>query len=135
MNNQALIEMNAIVANFLSHDQYHQWISNLGKTFNPAVGIRERDNFVRGCENNLWLTVEPFENSIRLCADSDSMVTLGIVHILQKALDDTSPTEARKLALYDIHKLIAPLSSVRKKGTQHIINYIHAALDKDAERV
>jgi len=121
--------LSAQVNNFLSAEQYNDWLFALGESFVITDNIRRRELYVRGCENNLWMQVELFENSVKLHADSDSQMTLGIVHILQKILNDSVPDDVKSLTLYDIHEIIAPLSSVRKKGTQHILNYIKQCVD------
>lgn len=74
-------------------DRYEHLIE-LGKDL-PLVAPEHKtdDNLVRGCQSRVWLHASPKEGLIHFTADSDAMITKGIVALLVRVYNDRTPQE------------------------------------------
>lgn len=74
--------------------QRYEYIIDLGKNL-PLIEeeFKTEDNIIKGCQSKVWLKGEQNEDKIVFTADSDAILTKGIIAILirvfsnQKALD------------------------------------------------
>lgn len=105
-------------------DKY-EYIIGLGK---KHVGMDERykteENAIPGCESNVWIHAEKNGNALRFLADSDSVITKGILALLLRVLDNRSPEEITLADLFFIAEtgLSAHLSPSRATGLKSIVN-------------
>jgi cysteine desulfurase/selenocysteine lyase len=127
--NETIKKYNQITKNFWSNDAYTKWMLELGSNYEIEKGIRLKEYFVRGCENQLWIKCTADGNSVTFGADSDALVNKGILHILQETFESCTPAEAKEITMYDFRDIVAPLSAVKKKGIQQMINSVHKQLD------
>ena len=75
-------------------DERYQYVIDLGKTL-PLIAeqYKTEDNIIKGCQSKVWLHGEQNDGKIVFTADSDAILTKGIIAILirtfsnQKALD------------------------------------------------
>jgi cysteine desulfuration protein SufE len=74
-------------------DRYEHLIE-LGKDL-PLIAPEHKtdDNLVRGCQSRVWLAAEPKEDLVHFTADSDAMITKGIVALLVRVYNDRTPQE------------------------------------------
>ena len=74
-------------------DRYEQLIE-LGKEL-PLIAaeFKTEENLVRGCQSRVWLTAEPRGETVHFTADSDAMITKGLVALLVRVLNDRTPQE------------------------------------------
>ena len=88
---------NEIVDEFSLFDdwmQRYEYIIDLGKTL-PLIDeqFKTEDNIIKGCQSKVWLNGEQIGDKIVFTADSDAILTKGIIAILirtfsnQKAAD------------------------------------------------
>jgi cysteine desulfuration protein SufE len=93
---QEVVEEFALLSDW--QDRYEQLIEQ-GKDL-PVIDPANRtdDNLVRGCQSRVWLHAEqkPGPNgsgTIHFTADSDALITKGIVALLVRVYNDRSPQE------------------------------------------
>ncbi|MBL0129211.1 MAG: SufE family protein [Flavobacteriales bacterium] len=86
-------------------DRYEHLIE-LGKDL-PLIAPERKtdDNLIRGCQSRVWLFAELKDGSIHFSADSDSMITKGIVSLLVRILDMRRPAEVIKISLADLYSI------------------------------
>ena len=51
------------------------------------------DNLVRGCQSRVWLHGEKVDGKVRFTADSDALITKGIVALLVRVYSGHTPQE------------------------------------------
>lgn len=66
-------------------DKYDHLIS-LGKTL-PLIGehYKTEEHVIKGCQSKVWLRAEQQEDGVHYWADSDAIITKGIVSVLVRA--------------------------------------------------
>lgn len=74
-------------------DRYEHLIE-LGKDL-PLIAPENKvdTNLVRGCQSRVWLNAELKNDLIHFTADSDAMITKGIVALLVRVYNDRAPQE------------------------------------------
>jgi cysteine desulfuration protein SufE len=106
----------------------------------PDVGIRTDEHAVAGCQSRVWIRAELRDGRLHLAADSDAMITRGIVALLLRVLDGQPPREVRDADLYFLDRtgLRTHLSPARANGLaamlQRIRSYAAAAADEATGR-
>jgi cysteine desulfuration protein SufE len=77
-----------------------------------------KDYLIEGCQSKVWLYPEFDGNVIKFSADSDAIITRGIVSLLIKVLSGRTPQEIMTADLYFIDKigLRQNLSPTRSNG-------------------
>ena len=99
-------------------DKYNLLI-DLGKDL-PVIDPRYKvkDFLIEGCQSKVWLHPEYDGNIITFTADSDAIITRGIVALLIKVLSGRTPQEIISADLYFIEKigLRQNLSPTRSNG-------------------
>jgi cysteine desulfuration protein SufE len=63
------------------------------------------DNLVKGCQSQVWLIAESRDGILIFDADSDAVITRGLVGLLVKVLSNHSPEEITNADLYFIDKI------------------------------
>ncbi len=99
-------------------DKYNLLI-DIGKdlpVINPKFKVK--DFLIEGCQSKVWLHPEFDGSMITFSADSDAIITRGIVALLIKVLSKRSPDEIITSDLYFIDKigLRQNLSPTRSNG-------------------
>ena len=99
-------------------DKYNLLI-DLGKDL-PVIDpkFKVKDFLIEGCQSKVWLHPEYHGNKITFTADSDAIITRGIVALLIKVLSGRTPQEIIGSDLYFIEKigLRQNLSPTRSNG-------------------
>jgi cysteine desulfuration protein SufE len=104
-------------------DKYNLLI-DLGKdllVIDPKYKVK--DYLIEGCQSKVWLYPEFSGNKISFTADSDAIITRGIVALLIKVLSGRTPDEIISSELYFIDKigLRQNLSPTRSNGLLSMI--------------
>jgi len=107
-------------------DKYNLLI-DLGKEL-PVIDpkYKVKDYLIEGCQSKVWLHPEYNGNIISFTADSDAIITKGIVALLIKVLSDRTPDEILSADLYFIEKigLRQNLSPTRSNGLLSMVRQI-----------
>lgn len=74
-------------------DRYEH-IIELGKTL-PLIKEEEKrdDLLIKGCQSRVWLKADHQEGKIILTADSDAIITKGIIAILVRVFSNQTPKD------------------------------------------
>lgn len=99
-------------------DKYN-YLIDLGKDL-PVIDPRYKvkDFLIEGCQSKVWLYPEFDGRVIKFSADSDAIITRGIVSLLIKVLSGRTPQEIMAADLYFIDRigLRQNLSPTRSNG-------------------
>lgn len=99
-------------------DKYEYLIS-LGKEL-PLIDDSKKvdDNLIKGCQSRVWLDAQMKDNHVHFTADSDAIITKGIISLMIRVLDDAEPKEIVNSDLYFVDKigLKEHLSPTRSNG-------------------
>ncbi len=104
-------------------DKY-DYIISLSESL-PAIDPAKRtDNYlIEGCQSRVWVSSELYDGKMRYTADSDAIITKGIIALLIRVMDGRSPEEAANIDLYfiDAIGLGENLSPTRSNGLRAMI--------------
>ncbi len=119
-----------IIEEFSAFDDWmdkYSLLIDMGKDL-PVIDPRfkTRDFLIEGCQSKVWLHPEYDGNMIRFTADSDAIITRGIVSLLIKVLSERSPDEIISADLYFIDRigLRQNLSPTRSNGLLAMVRQI-----------
>ena len=104
--------------------QKYEYLIDLGKELAPIdKKYKTEDNLIRGCQSRVWLHAEHTDGKIIYTADSDAIMTKGIVAILINVLSGQSPSEIANAKLDFINEigLKEQLSPTRANGLVSMI--------------
>ena len=97
----------------------YEYIIELGKTL-PIIDDKYKveENLIKGCQSRVWLHADNDNGIITYTADSDAIITKGIVAILIRVLSKQKAAEIAKADLVFIDKigLKEQLSQTRANG-------------------
>jgi cysteine desulfuration protein SufE len=116
-----------IVAEF---EMYDDWmdkynvlieLSAILPLIDPKMKVKE--NLINGCQSKVWLNAEFNNGLIHFTADSDAIITKGIIALLIRVLSDRTPGEIIDTDLYFIDRigLRQNLSPTRSNGLLSMI--------------
>jgi len=104
-------------------DKYEHLIS-LGKKLPPFdIKYKTEDNLLNGCQAKVWIHAELKDGGIRFSADSDALITRGLIALLFRVLNDRTPEDIQNADLYFIPRigLSSHLSPSRAAGLASIV--------------
>jgi cysteine desulfuration protein SufE len=86
---------NEIVDEFSMFDDWmerYEYIIELGKGL-PIIEDQYKtdDNIIKGCQSKVWVHAEEKDGKVVFSADSDAILTKGIIAILIRAFSNQSP--------------------------------------------
>ncbi len=105
------------------NDKY-EYLIEFGKSL-PLIDekYKTEDNRIHGCQSKVWLHAEMNNDVLNFYADSDAIITKGIVGLLVKVMNGHNPHEIATTDLYFIEKigLKEHLSPTRANGLVSMI--------------
>jgi cysteine desulfuration protein SufE len=109
-------------------DKY-EYIIELGKALPPLEdGLKTEANRVRGCQSQVWMVAEyePAQGLIRLRADSDAIISKGLVALVLRLYGNRAPQEVlasppRVFEAIGLGRLITP---GRSNGLYSMVNRV-----------
>lgn len=109
-------------------DKY-EYLIDIGKQL-PDLDARYKtdENLVKGCQSKVWLHSSAKEGRVIYEADSNTVITKGIIGLLIRVLSNQKPEDILKSDLEFIDKidLKSHLSSQRTSGLGAMIKYMKA---------
>ena len=105
----------------------YEYMIELGKSL-PIIDsqYKKEENLIKGCQSKVWLHAELSNDKIVYTADSDAIITKGIVSILIRTFTNQSPSEilAANTNFIDEIGLKEHLSPTRANGLVSMIKQI-----------
>ncbi len=118
--------------------QRYEYLIDLGKNL-PLIHdeFKTDDNIIKGCQSKVWLKGEQKENKIFFTADSDAILTKGIIALLIRVFSNQTSLDILNAEMDFIDKigLKEHLSPTRANGLVSMIKNIKMyALAFDAKK-
>ena len=121
---------NEIVEEFDIFDTWmdkYEYLIELGKSV-PKISDKNKneDNIIKGCQSKVWLHAEKENNLIKFYADSDAIITKGIISLLIRTFSNQNPSDIINANTDFIDKigLRQHLSANRANGLNNMIKKI-----------
>ena len=116
--------------------QKYEYLIDLGKDL-PSIDEKYKieENLIKGCQSRVWLHAEENNGNIVFSADSDAIMTKGIVALLIRVLSGQNASDIAHADLDFINKigLKEQLSATRANGLLSMIKQMKLyaiAIDK-----
>jgi len=107
--------------------QKYEYIIELGKDL-PLIedSKKTEDRLIDGCQSKVWLDSSIKNGKMSLSADSDAIITKGIIGLLIRVLNNESPEDVAKADLFFIKEigLQEHLSPTRANGLLSMVKKI-----------
>jgi len=104
--------------------QKYDYLIELSKDI-PLIDDAQRvdENLIKGCQSKVWLHAEKEGDKVRFMADSDAIITKGIVALLVRVLDGQKSSDIidNELHFIDAIGLKEHLSMTRSNGLVSMI--------------
>jgi cysteine desulfuration protein SufE len=114
-------------AMFDEWDERYQYVIDLGKTL-PLIkeDYKTDENVIKGCQSKVWLHGEQQDGRVVFTADSDAILTKGIIAILIRVFSNQKPEAILEAdtAFIDEIGLKEHLSPTRANGLVSMIKQI-----------
>lgn len=121
---QQIVEEFSVFTEWL--DKY-EYLIELGRSL-PIIkeSGREEKNLIKGCQSRVWLAADYSDGKIYFTADSDAIITKGIVSLLVRVFSGRTPQEILEADLSFIKEigLEENLSPTRANGLLSMIRQI-----------
>ena len=91
---------------------YEDWMDKYNYLIELSQGLpaldskyKSREYLIEGCQSKVWLYAEMDGDIIRYTADSDAIITKGIVALLIRVMSGRSPEELKDADLFFIDRI------------------------------
>lgn len=102
----------------------YEYIIELGKSL-PLIdqSLMDEDHLIRGCQSRVWLNAEEKNGIVSYTADSEAVITKGIIALLVRVLNQQTASDIAKAELHfiDTVGLKEHLSPTRSNGLLSMI--------------
>jgi cysteine desulfuration protein SufE len=104
---------------FNNWTEKYEYIIQLGKDL-PLIDeqYKKEENLIKGCQSKVWLHAEYKDGKVYFTADSDALITKGLVSMVVRVLSGQSPKDIAEAEIYfvDAIGLKSHLSLTRSNG-------------------
>ena len=107
--------------------QKYEYMIELSKTLDKMdESLKNDENLIKGCQSKVWLNADFKDGKINFIADSEAIITKGIIAILLMVFNNKTPVEIIKSDVSFIEKigLKEHLSPNRANGLYSMIKQI-----------
>ena len=105
----------------------YEYMIELGKSL-PVIDKKHKTdkNIIRGCQSKVWIHAELKENKILYTADSDAIITKGIIALLLRVFSQQNPKDiiSANTSFIDEIGLKEHLSPTRANGLLSMIKQL-----------
>lgn len=112
---------------FEEWDERYQYVIDLGKSL-PLIEEQYKtdDNIIKGCQSKVWLHAEQEDGKVVFTADSDAILTKGLIAIMIRVFSGQKPADILEAdtAFVDEIGLKEHLSPTRANGLVSMIKQI-----------
>lgn len=108
-------------------EQKYEYIIDLGKSLPMIDPVYKTDEYlIRGCQSRVWLKAEEKQGEIYFTADSDAILTKGIIAIMVRVFSGNKPQDIINASLDFVDQigLKQHLSPTRANGLVSMIKQI-----------
>lgn len=116
-----------IIEDFSFFDDWmdkYEYLISLGKDL-PLIDEQYKDeqHLIKGCQSRVWLHAAQDAEQVKFTADSDAIITKGIIGLLVRVLSGQKPEEVAKAELYFVDQigLHEHLSPTRSNGLRSMV--------------
>lgn len=120
-----------IIEEFSVYDEWldkYEYLIELGNSLDTIEENKKTpDNIIQGCQSRVWLdAVLEDDNTVTFRADSDAIITKGIIALLIRVFNHQTPQDIVSAELYFVDEigLSANLSPTRANGLLAMIKQI-----------
>ena len=79
---------------FQDWTERYEYVIGLGKQLAPIEeSSKTEDHLIKGCQSQVWLDANLEGDKVRYHADSDSLITKGMIALFVRVLDNETPDE------------------------------------------
>ena len=107
-------------------DKYN-YLIELGREC-PIIEEKDKkdNNLIKGCQSRVWVSAEIIDGKMVIKADSDAVITKGIVTLLLRVFNNQTPKDVYNSELYFIDQigLSTHLSPTRSNGLLAMVKQI-----------
>ena len=117
----------AIIEEFAMFDDWldkYDYIISLSDSLPEIAAEKRNDKYlIEGCQSRVWVSSELKDGKMFYSADSDAIITKGIIALLISVMNGRTPEEAANIDLYfiDAIGLGENLSPTRSNGLRAMI--------------
>jgi cysteine desulfuration protein SufE len=77
---------------FQDWTERYEYVIGLGKRLEPLPeGSRDENHLIKGCQSQVWLDAEKKDGLVHFHADSDSLITKGMIALFIHVLNGETP--------------------------------------------
>lgn len=111
-----------IIDEFSVFDEWldkYEYLIGLGNDLQPMDPAHKTDNYlIKGCQSRVWIDARIEQGKLYFSADSDAIITKGIIALLIRVLNGRTPRQVLDTELYFIDRigLKENLSPTRSNG-------------------
>ncbi|MEO6315504.1 MAG: SufE family protein [Chitinophagaceae bacterium] len=123
-------------------DQKYEYIIDMGKKLPPLEEqFKTVDNVIKGCQSTVWLAADFTDGKLFFKADSNSVITKGLISMLILVLSGRAPDEiiAARLDFINAIGMHSHLAQTRSNGLLAMVkqmkNYALAYKIQNASKV
>ena len=119
-------------------EERYAYIIDLGKKLPPFPDDERReDNYVHGCQSQVWLIhhIDPQTGRLYLLIDSDAMIVRGLAAIIMTAFNGQTPGDLLKVDVEGIFEdldLMRHISPTRGNGLRAMVGRIQNIAQAEA---
>ncbi len=82
------------LALFQDWTERYEYVIGLGKKLPPMEDAAKNPaHLIRGCQSQVWLDANAEDGKVRYVADSDSLITKGMIALFVRVLDGETPDD------------------------------------------
>ena len=127
----------AVIEDFSMYDEWldkYEYLIGLGKELEPFEDtLKTDDRLIKGCQSRVWLDSKMVDGKLVFTADSDAIITKGIISLLIGVYSGRTPKEIAEddfsfiseLGLKDnlsptrANGLVSMIAEIRKKAEEN----------------
>ena len=92
--NERIEELLDDMSVFEDWTEKYEFIISLGRKLPPMPDVyRKQSNLIKGCQSRVWVGTEVFMGRMMIHADSDSLITKGLIALFIRLLSGLTPAE------------------------------------------
>ena len=126
-----------IIEDFSLYDEWldkYEYLIELGKALEPFPEEKKtEDRLIKGCQSRVWLDSEQKDGKLYFTADSDAIITKGIISLLIRVYSGRTPAEIAEddFGFIESLGLKENLSPTRANGLVSMIETIRRAAQEN----